>query len=129
MTLPLLTPRLTVREFTWADLDAAAAVFADPGVLWWEPASYTYEQTRDWLGETLRRYGDDGCAEYAVVLTETGHFIGDCGPVYREIEGRGGRANSDSPIGDTAPRQQTEEEHQQCHDAHDATTRRPSRPG
>jgi transposase len=29
---------------------------------------------------------------------------------------RSGRANSDSPIGDTAPRQQTEEEQHRCHE-------------
>ena len=37
---------------------------------------------------TLRRYRDDGCAEYAVVIASTGDLIGDCGPTYREVEGR-----------------------------------------
>ncbi len=46
MTLPLHTERLIVREFTAADLDALATVFADPAVLWWEPAPYTRQQTR-----------------------------------------------------------------------------------
>ena len=41
---------------------------------------------------------------------------------------RSGRAKSDSPIGDTAPRQQTEEEQHRCHDDRDVTTHRPSRP-
>jgi len=46
MTLPLHTERLIVREFTAADLDALATVFADPAVLWWAPAPYTREQTQ-----------------------------------------------------------------------------------
>ena len=88
MTLPLRTERLIVREFTAADLDALATVFADPAVLWWEPAPYTRAQTRAWLDVTLRRYREDGCAEYALVIASTRDLIGDCGPTYREVEGR-----------------------------------------
>ena len=87
MALPLHSERLVVRELTADDLDALAVVFADPAVLWWEPAPYTREQTSVWLEATLRRYREDGCAEYAVVIASTGDLIGDCGPTYREIEG------------------------------------------
>ena len=76
-----------MREFAAADLDALALVFADPRVLWWEPAPFTREQAREWLDRTLARYRDEGMAEYAVVLASTGELIGDCGPVFREIEG------------------------------------------
>jgi RimJ/RimL family protein N-acetyltransferase len=88
MTLPLRTERLVVRELTAADVDALAVVFADPAVLWWEPAPYTRAQTQEWLEVTLARYREDGCAEYAVVIASTGELIGDCGPAYREIEGQ-----------------------------------------
>jgi RimJ/RimL family protein N-acetyltransferase len=88
MTLPLHTARLVVREFTAADLDALAAVFADPAVLWWEPAPYTRAQTQEWLEVTLARYREDGCAEYAVVVESSGELIGDCGPTFREIDGQ-----------------------------------------
>ena len=87
MALPLRTERLVVRDYTAADLDALAAVFADRAVLWWEPAPFTREQTAEHLETTLRRYRDDGIAEYAVVLAATGELIGECGPVYRDIEG------------------------------------------
>lgn len=88
MTLPLHTERLIVREFTIADLDALATVFADPVVLWWEQAPYTRAQTQNWLDVTVARYREDGCAEYAVVIASTGELIGDCGPTFREIEGQ-----------------------------------------
>ena len=88
MTLPIHTERLLVREFTPADLDALALVFADPAVLWWEPAPYTRRQTEEWLEVTLSRYREDGCAEYALIIESTGDLIGDCGPTYREIEGQ-----------------------------------------
>ena len=63
MTLPLETERLIIREFTFADLDGVAALFADPAVLWWEPAPFSREQSREWLVRTLRRYRDEGMAE------------------------------------------------------------------
>jgi [ribosomal protein S5]-alanine N-acetyltransferase len=87
MALPLHTERLLVREFTMRDLDELARIYADPAVLWWEPAPYTREQTRDMLTVTLGRYRDDGIGEYAVVLSATVQLIGVCGPVYRDIEG------------------------------------------
>ncbi len=87
MTLPLHTERLLVREFTMADLDALAVIYADPDVLWWEPAPYSREQTQAMLELTLRRYRDEGIGEYAVVREATAQLIGVCGPAYREVEG------------------------------------------
>ena len=87
MALPINTERLTVREFTTADLDELAAIYAHPEVLWWEPAPYTREQTQAMLELTLTRYRDEGMAVYAVVLAATGELVGACGPVCREIEG------------------------------------------
>ena len=86
MTLPLHTERLVVREFTTADLDELAAIYADPKVLWWEPA-FTREQLQAMLELSLSRYREDGIAEYAVVLRAAEDLIGVCGPVYRDIEG------------------------------------------
>jgi [ribosomal protein S5]-alanine N-acetyltransferase len=87
MALPIRTERLTVREFTMADLDELAAIYAHPEVLWWEPAPYTRERTQAMLELTLERYRDEGMAEYAVVHEASGELIGVCGPVYREVEG------------------------------------------
>lgn len=87
MSLPLLTDRLIVREFVAADLDEAAEVFADPRVLWWEPAPWSPAQTAEYLARVAAGYREDGMAEYAVVLKATGRVIGDCGPVLRTIEG------------------------------------------
>jgi len=88
VSLPLKTARLVVREFTPADLDGVAALFADPAVLWWEPAPFTREQSQEWLARTLQRYREEGMGEFAVVLASDGHLVGDCGPVWREVEGR-----------------------------------------
>jgi [ribosomal protein S5]-alanine N-acetyltransferase len=87
MALPVHTERLTVREFTLADLDGLAALYGDPRVLWWEPEPFSREKTESVLRETLVRYRRDGVGEYAVLDRETGELIGQCGPVFREIEG------------------------------------------
>ncbi len=87
MALPIRTERLTVREFTLADLDELAAIYAHPEVLWWEPAPYTRAQTQAMLELTMERYRDDGMAEYAVVLAASGELVGVCGPAYRDVEG------------------------------------------
>ena len=39
MTLPSAPNVSPSGEFTLADLDVLAAIFADPEVLWWEPAA------------------------------------------------------------------------------------------
>ena len=87
MSLPQRTERLIVRELVEADLDMLATVFADPAVLWWEPAPFSRAQTAAWLQGTLRRYAEDGFGEYAVVIAASGELIGDCGPAWQEVEG------------------------------------------
>ena len=52
-----------------------------------EPKPWSREQTAEFLARVTTCYREDGMAEYAVVLKETGRVIGDCGPVMREIEG------------------------------------------
>jgi ribosomal-protein-alanine N-acetyltransferase len=88
VSLPLKTERLVIREFTLADLDGVADLFADPAVLWWEPAPYSRTQSQEWLEHTLQRYREEGMAELAVVLASDGRIVGDCGPVWRQVEGR-----------------------------------------
>jgi [ribosomal protein S5]-alanine N-acetyltransferase len=88
MTLPLATERLIIREFEAADLDGLATVYGDPAVLWWEPEPFSRERTAEALARILERSRDDGIAEYAICLKASGELIGDCGPVYREIDGR-----------------------------------------
>jgi [ribosomal protein S5]-alanine N-acetyltransferase len=88
MVMLLETPRLLVREFTLDDLDGLTAVYADPQVLWWEPEPYTRRKTQEALSAIIGRYAGDGIGEYAMVSRATGEVVGECGPAYREIEGR-----------------------------------------
>ena len=87
MTLPVPTERLIVREF--ADDDAAdlARAFADPAVIWWDPAPFTLRRAREWVARAREGYAADGIGLYAVVTRAEGRLIGDCGLVPRVIEG------------------------------------------
>ena len=86
----LETERLLLRLLTVDDLDALAALYADPEVRRYFPdGTRTYEQTReelDWIIEVY--YGRYGYGLWATVLRETGAFIGRCGLLPWEIDGR-----------------------------------------
>jgi ribosomal-protein-alanine N-acetyltransferase len=88
MPVRLETARLVIREYTLGDVDVLAEVFADPKVLWWEPAPWTRDQTAAYVGQAIARYRDDGIGEYAVVRRSDGRLIGNCGPAMRDIGGR-----------------------------------------
>jgi ribosomal-protein-alanine N-acetyltransferase len=86
----LETERLILRLLTVDDLDALAALYADPEVRRYFPdGTRTREETReelDWIIEVY--YGRYGYGLWATVLQETGAFIGRCGLLPWEIEGR-----------------------------------------
>ena len=84
------TERLTLRRLVMADLDALAALYADPEVRRYFPdGTQTYEQTREELEWVIKvYYGQYGYGLWATILKETGAFIGRCGLLPWEIGGR-----------------------------------------
>ena len=87
MSLPLETERLLVREFTDDDAPEVARAFADPEVIWWDPAPFTPATARSWVARAQDGYAASGMGLYAVQLRSGGRLIGDCGLVARHIEG------------------------------------------
>jgi len=87
VTLPIPTERLVVREFADDDVADLARAFADPTVIWWEPAPFTLDRAREWVTRAREGYVADGMGLYAVVTRAEGRLIGDCGLVPRVIEG------------------------------------------
>ncbi|MEA2557643.1 MAG: hypothetical protein QOG88_1181 [Actinomycetota bacterium] len=80
-TRVLETDRLILRHLTLDDVDALAAVYADPEVRRYFPeGTLTLDETREeleWFIDVhYRRYG---FGLWATVLKETGAFIGRCG--------------------------------------------------
>lgn len=87
MTLPLLTARLEIREYTPADLDEVADIFADPALSLGGDEPLTREGSCAWLEEEIACVRRDGTGRYAVVLRETGEVVGGVGLVRRELDG------------------------------------------
>jgi ribosomal-protein-alanine N-acetyltransferase len=77
----LETERLILRLLTMGDLDALAAIYADPEVRRYFPeGTLTYEETREeleWIIDVY--YARYGFGLWATVLKETGELIGRCG--------------------------------------------------
>lgn len=86
----LETERLIFRRLTMGDLDALAALYADPEVRRYFPDGIqTYEQTREELEWIINvYYGQYGYGLWATIFKETGAFIGRCGLLPVEIGGR-----------------------------------------
>jgi [ribosomal protein S5]-alanine N-acetyltransferase len=86
----LETERLVLRRLTPDDLDALAVLYRDPEVRRWFPdGTRTLEQTREelaWIIDVY--YVRYGYGLWATILKETGAFIGRCGLLPWEIEGR-----------------------------------------
>src|SRR5215218_8516337 len=86
----LETERLVLRRLTMADLDDLAVLYADPEVRRYFPDGIrTHAQTRaelEWIIDVY--YGRYGYGLWATVLKETGAFIGRCGLLPWEIDGR-----------------------------------------
>jgi ribosomal-protein-alanine N-acetyltransferase len=86
----LETERLLLRLLTTEDLDALAALYADPEIRRYFPdGTRTLEQTRqelNWIIDVY--YARYGYGLWATILKETGAFVGRCGLLPWEIEGR-----------------------------------------
>jgi len=84
------TARLVLRPLTPDDLGDLATLYADPEIRRYFPdGTRTYEETRaelDWIIDVY--YGRYGYGLWATVLKGTGTFIGRCGLLPWEIDGR-----------------------------------------
>ena len=80
------TDRLWLREFTMDDLEPLTAMHLDPEVCRFIGLR-TPEQTLNSLKEWIAAYSSLGFAKWAVVLRESGEFIGRCGMTFETYEG------------------------------------------
>lgn len=81
------TERLLLREYTMDDFDALYEIMSDLETMQHYPAPFDAEKTRNWISWNLKNYEKHGFGLWAVVLKETGEFIGDCGVTIQNIEG------------------------------------------
>lgn len=81
------TERLLLREYTPDDFNALYEIVSDPETMAHYPAPFDEARTRRWIDWNLENYAQYGFGLWAVVLNETGEFIGDCGLTLQNIDG------------------------------------------
>ena len=81
------TARLLLRPLTSEDEAALATVLSDAETMRWYPRPFTGDEVREWIERQLGRYSSS-TGLLGLVEKQTGRLIGDCGPVWQEVEGR-----------------------------------------
>ena len=81
------TERLLLREYTLDDFDSLYEIMSDAETMQHYPAPFDEARTRRWIEWNLENYAQYGFGLWAVVLKETGEFIGDCGLTLQNIDG------------------------------------------
>lgn len=81
------TKRLILRELTTKDFSALFEIVSDPETMQHYPKPFDKEKTKKWIEWNLQNYKKYGFGLWAVVLKETGEFIGDCGITIQNIDG------------------------------------------
>ena len=88
MSFCLETERLVLREYTLEDFDELFEIMSDPETMQYYPAPYDAGKTKNWIVWNQGNYAEYGFGLWAVVLKETGAFIGDCGITIQNIDGK-----------------------------------------
>lgn len=83
----LETARLLLREYTMADIDELFEILSDAETMQHYPKPYDEEMTKHWIEWNIQNYQKYGFGIWAVILKETGKFIGDCGLTIQNIDG------------------------------------------
>ena len=81
------TERLLLREYTMDDYDALYEIMSDAETMKYYPAPFDEARTRRWIVWNMENYVRYGFGLWAVVLRDTGGFIGDCGITIQNIDG------------------------------------------
>lgn len=75
----IVTDRLYLRKMDENDLLSLGVVLKDPEVMYAYEHAFSDDEVRQWLDRQLERYVRYGFGLWAVILKETGTFIGQCG--------------------------------------------------
>jgi len=82
------TERLRLREIALADLDAIAAMLADPEVMRFSlNGPKTREASRAYIERCQRGYAEHGVSFWAVDHKRNGALVGICGCLRQEVDG------------------------------------------
>jgi ribosomal-protein-alanine N-acetyltransferase len=80
------TPRLILCEFVARDADALFRVIGDADTMLFYLRPFTRAETDEWIARNQRRYAEFGYGLWAVLLKDSGQFIGDCGLCWQDVD-------------------------------------------
>jgi RimJ/RimL family protein N-acetyltransferase len=83
----LVTERLVLRLLRDSDLDALAAIYADPRTMRFLGGPRTRDDTRMRLGWMIAAHREQGFGLWATTLRVDGALIGRCGILVQDVEG------------------------------------------
>jgi [ribosomal protein S5]-alanine N-acetyltransferase len=83
----LHTPRLSLREFEFEDVDALASILSDAETMRYYPMPFDRAAVADWIQRNRTRYANDGFGLWAMILKASFELIGDCGLVRQTVDG------------------------------------------
>ncbi|WP_096435862.1 GNAT family N-acetyltransferase [Alteribacter populi] len=84
----LTTKRLTLRKMRHDDMKNLMEIFSDREAMRYYPSTKGEKETNDWIEWTLANYENDRVGLWIVEDKKTGEFLGQCGIVPQEVEGR-----------------------------------------
>jgi len=82
----LETARLILRQLTPMDAAALLAIWGDAETMRYYPRPLTAPEVEEWLARQIARY-PGGTGLLAMELRENGALVGDCGPVWQDVDG------------------------------------------
>ncbi len=85
----IISPRLHFRKLTLEDAPAWSAFLSNAeAVKYFFPFADAKQFAVDWMERTMNRYETDGYGMYALIEKETRNFIGQCGLLIWEVDGK-----------------------------------------
>jgi RimJ/RimL family protein N-acetyltransferase len=86
MEPPPRTSRLLLRELEPQDEDMLFDLLGDPEAMRYFPHVFARPEAAQWIRRNEQRYRVFGYGLWAVVDDKSGELLGDCGPVWHEIQ-------------------------------------------
>ncbi len=87
MVVLLNTPRLILREMTLEDTTALLAIWGDEETMRFYPRALTAEEVAERVARQIGRYPSGTGLLGMTFKDEPERLVGDCGPVWQEIDG------------------------------------------
>ncbi|MEG1609099.1 MAG: GNAT family N-acetyltransferase [Clostridia bacterium] len=82
------TERLSLREMTQDDYAPLCLMLQDASVMYAYEHAFDDDEAHKWLDRQIARYDTYGIGWLAVILKETGEFVGQCGLTMQDCDGK-----------------------------------------